>query len=144
VEDIRALVEYMTDEKGAVRQYKELVIISYGRITTKNQQVLSELGSYVQHFMYKELKYNPTQHVFAVPHRRLGKKETLQLLRRLGVPPQQLPTIWDTDPIVKYYGFRPNSIIECSRSSVITFTPTTSLFYRRVVVAPLDQLDAKK
>lgn len=137
VDDIRGLIAYITEDDGSVRSYADIVVISAGRISSKlnqNLEILNRLN--VQHFTYNELMYDPTYHFLAVPHVRLSTKETKAFLSSSNTQVSQLPTILTSDPIVKYYGWKSNSILRIHRKSLVGMTAPDSVFYRRVVQAP--------
>lgn len=145
IDDVRALVDYITDADARVRPYTEIIIVSFGRMNTKTSQMLDFLdGVFLQHFAYAELMYDPTQHFLAVPHTRLDPKAARALLAKHAIQPAQLPTLWTSDPIAKYYAFRPNDIVRIERTSLTSAAPHRSVFYRRVVNAPVSKGNESK
>jgi DNA-directed RNA polymerase subunit H (RpoH/RPB5) len=137
VDDIREMIAYLTEEDGSVRPYREIVVISAGRLSSKMSQqieILEQLN--VQHFTYQELSYDPTHHFLAVPHFRLSSKETKELLAKMRIQPGQLPTILSSDPIVKHYGWPVNAVVRVVRTSIVAMSVVESVFYRRIVPAP--------
>lgn len=137
VDDLREMIAYITEDDGSVRNYREIVVISSGRMSSKMTQQLEILEQLnVQHFTYQELSYDPTYHFLAVPHTRLSSNETKAFLKRTRIQPSQLPTILSSDPVVKYYGWKANSIVRIQRMSVISMAAPESVFYRRIVPAP--------
>lgn len=137
VDDVRDLIAYLTEDDGSLRPYREIVIVSMGRLTSKLMQQIDVLDHLnVQQFTYQELSYDPTHHFLAVKHRRLTAQQTKQWLARSRLQPHQLPTILSTDPIIKYYGWSPNSIVCIQRTSVIDGVAPETVFYRRIVAAP--------
>lgn len=137
VDDLREMIAYITEDDGSVRAYREIVVISSGRMSSKMTQQLDVLEQLnVQHFTYQELSYDPTYHFLAVPHVRLSSKDAKAFLARTRIQPSQLPTILSSDPIVKYHGWSVNSIVRIKRTSVIGMAAPESVFYRRIVLAP--------
>jgi len=137
VDDLREMIAYITEDDGSVRAYREIVVISSGRMSSKMSQQLEILEQLnVQHFTYQELSYDPTYHFLAVPHVRLSTKDAKAFLARTRIQPSQLPTILSSDPIVKYHGWAVNSIVRIQRASVIGMAAPESVFYRRIVPAP--------
>ena len=137
VDDIREMIAYITEDDGSVRPYREIVIISAGRLSSKMSQqidVLEQLN--VQHFTYQELSYDPTHHFLAVPHTRLSTKDAKAFLAKTNIQASQLPTLLSSDPIVKHYGWTVNSIVRIQRTSVVAMAAAESVFYRRIVPAP--------
>jgi DNA-directed RNA polymerase subunit H (RpoH/RPB5) len=137
VDDIREMIAYITEDDGSVRPYREIIVISAGRLSSKITQqidVLEQLN--VHHFTYQEMSYDPTHHFLAVPHQRLRPQEAKDFLNKAHIQASQLPTILASDPIVKYYGWPVNSILRVKRTSVIGVVAPETVFYRRVVPAP--------
>jgi DNA-directed RNA polymerase subunit H (RpoH/RPB5) len=138
VEDIRDLISYITEDDGSLRRYRTVIIISMGKMSTKISQhieILEQLN--YQHFTYQELMYDPTHHFLYVPHVKLKSNEEKAFLATVKVQPAQLPTILSSDAIVKYHGWSVNSIIRIKRSPVVGALSAGSVFYRRVVQAPV-------
>jgi len=137
VDDIREMIAYLTEDDGSVRPYREIVVVSAGRLSSKMSQqieILDQLN--VQHFTYQELSYDPTHHFLAVPHVRLSTKDAKAFLAKSKIQPSQLPTILASDPIVKHYGWAVNSIVRIQRTSIVAMAAQESVFYRRIVSAP--------
>ena len=101
------------------------------------------------HFLMSELMANPTFHKFVPTHRLMSEEEKKAYLVENKMREKDLPreryvepllknsettaNERKSDPIVKYYGFRPGQLIEISRSNIFTpiLVPDT-LFYRLV------------
>ena len=71
------------------------------------------------------------EHELVPEHRRLSFEEAIEVLRRLGVKPHQLPRISINDPVVRLLGARPGDIIEIRRKSE---TAGVTVYYRIVTV----------
>jgi DNA-directed RNA polymerase subunit H (RpoH/RPB5) len=63
------------------------------------------------------LYINPPQHRLVPRHRLLEPAEEKALLERLMCVREKLPVIFVTDPVVRYYDFPLNRIIEIERPS---------------------------
>jgi DNA-directed RNA polymerase subunit H len=74
---------------------------------------------------------NILEHELVPRHEVVPPREALELLRKLGIEPWQLPWISADDPVVKAIGAKPGDIIRIIRKS-----PTAGEFiaYRYVVV----------
>lgn len=55
-------------------------------------------------FRDKELLINPTKHILVPKHRLMNAVEKSELFNSYRVKPNQLPRIFSSDPIAKYYG----------------------------------------
>ncbi|MCC6054317.1 MAG: DNA-directed RNA polymerase subunit H [Thermosphaera sp.] len=78
-----------------------------------------------------EEEINILEHELVPRHEVVPPQEALELLRKLGIEPWQLPWISADDPVVKAIGAKPGDIIRIIRKS-----PTAGEFiaYRYVVV----------
>lgn len=74
---------------------------------------------------------NILEHELVPRHEVVPPQEALELLRKLGIEPWQLPWMSANDPVVKAIGAKPGDIIRIIRKS-----PTAGEFiaYRYVVV----------
>ncbi len=70
------------------------------------------------------------EHELVPEHRILPLEEAIELLRKLGVPPNRLPWISINDPVVQLLGAKPGDIIEIRRKSE---TAGEAVYYRIVV-----------
>jgi len=70
------------------------------------------------------------EHELVPEHRILSLEEAIEVLRRLGVPPNRLPRISINDPVVQLLGAKPGDIIEIKRKSR---TAGEAVYYRIVV-----------
>jgi len=80
----------------------------------------------------KRKKISPKilEHELVPEHRILSLEEAIEVLRKLGVPPNKLPRISINDPIVQLLGAKPGDIIEIRRKSP---TAGEAIYYRIVV-----------
>lgn len=70
------------------------------------------------------------QHELVPKHRILSLEEAAEVLRRLGVRPEQLPQMSINDPIARLLGAKPGDIVEIRRKSP---TAGEAIYYRIVV-----------
>ena len=75
-------------------------------------------------------KINILEHILVPKHEVLDYKEALEVLKKLGVKPEQLPWIRASDPVVRLIGAKPGDIIRIIRKSP---TAGESVAYRYVV-----------
>ncbi len=71
------------------------------------------------------------EHELVPKHEVLSFEEAVEVLRKLGVPPNRLPAISVNDPVVQLLGAKPGDIIKITRKSPTAGTYT----YYRIVVA---------
>lgn len=70
------------------------------------------------------------EHRLVPEHRVLSLEEAMEVLRRLGAKPWELPQISINDPVVRILGAKPGDIIEIKRKDV---SGNVSIAYRIVV-----------
>lgn len=83
-----------------------------------------------QCFTFQELSFPVARHSLVPRHRLLSQDEETSLLQRLHIRKAQLPIINSSDPVCRYYDFRPGSVLEILRRNGYQ-VPT--LYYRLVV-----------
>lgn len=81
--------------------------------------------------MSEEQEINVLEHELVPKHEILSPEEAIEVLKKLGVSPKQLPWITVDDPVVKALGAKPGDIIKITRKSP---TAGVSVAYRYVVV----------
>ena len=73
---------------------------------------------------------NILDHKLVPKHEVLPAKEKKELLERLKITPEQLPKIYDTDPIVKCIEAKKGDVVKITRDSQ---TAGETTYYRVVV-----------
>jgi len=78
----------------------------------------------------KESKFNILEHELVPKHEVLSEEEKQEVLKRLGVKPEELPLLLVTDPVAKAIGAKPGDMVRIIRES-----PTAGkvIAYRLVV-----------
>ncbi|MEM2025297.1 MAG: DNA-directed RNA polymerase subunit H [Desulfurococcaceae archaeon] len=74
---------------------------------------------------------NILEHELVPKHEVVPPEEAIQLLKRLGIEPWQLPWISADDPVIKAIGAKPGDIIRIIRKSA---TAGVFIAYRYIVV----------
>lgn len=70
----------------------------------------------IQIFKYTELLFNPTGHISVPRHEVVPADEVQGLLRRLQVGSvDQLPRVFDTDPVIRYHGWQAGQVVRIHR-----------------------------
>jgi DNA-directed RNA polymerase subunit H (RpoH/RPB5) len=86
----------------------------------------------LQIFKYHELMFNVTQHVLVPLHVRVPAADVPALLQRLGAKIDQIPAIFSNDPVVRYHGWPPSTMVCVERRMLSTH----QMYYRLVVAHP--------
>ena len=71
----------------------------------------------IEIFTIEELQYNVTHHMYVPKHKPLSNAEKDDLFRRYKISSSQLPLIKKEDPVARYYGAEPGTVIEITRRS---------------------------
>ena len=112
------------------------ILILKNSITTNGKKELeyfniSSPSKYIEYFEYQDLLINITKHILVPKHSILTDSEKKDLLTKYSIKRDtQLPKLYVTDPIAKYYGCRKGNIVKVLRDSVAN---TSYLTYRIVV-----------
>jgi len=94
----------------------------------KNIMVFKTFGEGIKNKMVK--KIDVLRHELVPEHIILSDKEAKEVLEKYNVTIDQLPKIFDTDPVVRAIGAKPGQIIKIIRKSP---TAKKSVAYRVVI-----------
>lgn len=120
-------VEYCLEAKMSVKALRKLLattnacarltcVISVVHDSVTHFAVKEQLGEdRLQIFKYGELMFNVTRHVLVPPHTRVPSGEVEHLLKRLSARIDQIPAIFANDPVVRYHGWTPGTMVEVER-----------------------------
>ncbi|TNJ27680.1 RNA polymerase II subunit Rpb5b [Giardia muris] len=78
-------------------------------------------------YHYEWLLVNPTSYYLVPQHRMLSELEKEQVLKRLSAQEHQLPRISPDDPIMRWYGVKPGTLIQIIRKSDVV---GDNIYYR--------------
>jgi DNA-directed RNA polymerase subunit H len=78
----------------------------------------------------KESKFNVLEHELVPKHELLSEEEKQEVLKRLGLKPEELPLLLVTDPVARAIGAKPGDIVRIIRDSP---TAGRAIAYRLVV-----------
>jgi len=81
------------------------------------EQFASE-GNSIEFFQPAELLFNITHHELVPKHVPLSEEAKAEVLRKYNATDSQLPQILRTDPVIRYLGVGPGTLIEITRNSV--------------------------
>jgi len=101
------------------------VIIVNDKITSRIKTILSVLNN-SQIFNENELVINITKHLFVPKHEKMTVEDTTRFYQDYKVTSDKVPSIFTTDPVVRYYNFKVGDLLRIHR-------PRGELYYRVVV-----------
>lgn len=78
----------------------------------------------------KKPSFNVLEHVLVPRHELLSEEEKQEVLKRLGLKPEELPLLLATDPAAQAIGAKPGDIVRITRESP---TAGKAIVYRLVV-----------
>lgn len=98
-----------------------IAIIKDGAISTgiarTIEKIRTETGRKIEFFEQKEVLINITKHDLVPLHQPLSPKEKKELLDRYKINESQLPKILKMDPVVRYFGVDPGTVMKITRRS---------------------------
>ena len=99
----------------------------------------------LEHFMYKELTYNLTEHFLAPKHRLMSLDEITRFLGENDLDTENLPIMSFQDPMARYYGAKPGDLFEIERFDILGASMVSnSVAHRAVREIPLEMPVQKK
>lgn len=123
-EETSLIVFYVDIDKLNIKHTKEFIsiameqdinhiILVYKNITSSAKKLLMDLHNLTtEFFSISELQFNITQHEYVPKHEKLSDEDAQQFINKYGT---QLPIIYSSDPVSKYYHFKNNDIIKIYR-----------------------------
>lgn len=110
IDSIKDFIQILEERKS-----KHGIIIYYSSITSSSKKVLEHLQNFkIELFCFNELTFNLTKHMYYCPHRKLDKTEADIVKENFGT---KLPYLLRSDPVVRYFAFQKNDIIEITRKN---------------------------
>ena len=111
------------------------IIISPGKIRSDTaKRLVSYRPKYIQAFMEDKLMYDITESVIVPAHTALTEAELDEFVRTNdGIDIRNLPILLSSDPVSKYYDFRPGQVVRVERVNMYPTSVGVSLAYRIVM-----------
>ena len=107
IETIRAIEKLLP--------HHETVIVVYAGSITSAAKTVASLYPKLQFFHVRELFRNITQHEFVPKHTLMTEAEAEEFLTRHKFSKDQLPKLPLSDPLAKFYHFKPGSLVRIRR-----------------------------
>lgn len=121
-----------TSEIGEfLSKYKtEHKIVIVKSINNKTRQMIVNIYPNTEVFLEKELMINIIEHVYIPKHEILSDDEGILIIDSYNTRKRDMPKIFNTDPVARYYNMQPGQICRILRASETSgFVP----FYRLVI-----------
>ncbi len=131
VKQIKSYIDFMDEN-----EVNHSIIIMKHSITTFALRTLEDFNAnfpdkFIEYFEYSELLINITKHILVPFHTVLTPDEKSEIIKKYQLKKEaQLPKLYRTDPIARYYGLRKGDVVKVTRPSS---TSTTYITYRIVI-----------
>lgn len=114
VQNIRSYIDRMK-----IEDFKRAILILQKKLASQARDCINEISSIclIEVFLEAELLFNIKEHELVPPHQLLTNMEKKKLLAKYTVSELQLPRIFVTDPVAKYYGLRRGQVVKIIRKS---------------------------
>jgi DNA-directed RNA polymerase I, II, and III subunit RPABC1 len=116
-DDIRALVNEMQQDQVS----RCILILKEGTLTPMTRKSIDKLAAesrlHVEIFTEKEVLINITEHELVPEHIPLSADDKKELLAKYGLEESHLPKILRHDPVVRYLGVQPGTVLKITRKS---------------------------
>jgi len=114
---------------------KQLKMVFISEVPLNKKEEAAERLNFIscQFFSTEQLSYNPTKHMFYVPHVLLTEKERNDILKGSSVAPDKLPIMKYDDPIRRYFDWPIGGIVRIYRNEKFLEIPAKPSTYYRVI-----------
>lgn len=111
-----------------------VIMVSETVLTSEVKAKISTMPSdSIEHFLYDELSYDPTEHMFTPRHVLMTEQEIKDEIVSRGIKKEQLPLILASDTISRYYGAKPGQVFKIYRRNITVNTLIENTISYRVV-----------
>jgi DNA-directed RNA polymerases I, II, and III subunit RPABC1 len=114
--DLKNLVESLI-EKYNNHEIKIIILLKEKGNGSIFKELKKEEYKHVEIFMNKNMIFNITHHQMVPKHSLLSSEEEEEILEKYNTTKNKLPKILRSDPIVQYYGMKPDQICKIIRKS---------------------------
>lgn len=116
--DLKKFLTSIEDEK-----YKHIIFIFKEKINNNNEKNIQDLLDDVSYelFTINRLLFNITKHSYVPKHEIVSAEDTTEIMKKYSIKNKsQFPIILKSDPVSRYYDFKPGQLIKINRSSTAT------------------------
>lgn len=121
-QDIKININYIKDlTRLMLEQNIEHVIVIYNGNITINTQNINDIKLLynIEFFNEKSFMYNVSKHSLVPKHEKLNDKS--DEFKSIVKEKHNLPHIFETDPICKYYNFKQGDLLKITRKNTIAY-----------------------
>ena len=127
--DVKNTVDFLKDEHDLSSNDTLVLVLSNNEDIVGTKKIQKSLHDYyiklggctVQIFRIDELAFNITKHNLVPHHRLMNPLEVDNLINKYSLSSvKQLPIMFVTDPISKYYNFKVGNVCEITRTNVLS------------------------
>lgn len=101
------------------------IIVHYGVPTSSGKNLITNIDKTDQIKLnminLKFFSYCPLDHKYYFPHIKLKKEEIIEFKKYFDLTKIKIPIIFMSDPISKFFDFRPGDIIKIKRDDIISY-----------------------
>lgn len=115
-----------------------MVLVTSTPLSSNSESSIQSIRG-IQHFIDEEFIFNPYEHIYNSKARLLTKKETQEFLTRNKLTTSVMPRVPANEPVAKYLGAKPDSIIEYTRLSFVPETLLDEEIFHRAVRPSFDR-----
>ena len=116
--------DFIYDKKNAPK----LIVVS--GVTNKAYQQLQEDFKYIEVFTEQELMIDLVSHIVVPQHEMLNEEETQLFLKEYLLKKREIPKVFISDPVSKYFNAKVGQVFRIIRPSEVT---GQSIYYRMVI-----------
>ena len=120
------------------KKINHLILVSKTKLTSDSRKWINELPSLrIDIFLFGEMIKNPTNHFLVPKHQKASEQEVNSLNQQLS--DKRIPQISVEDPICKWYGWLPGTIVRIDRLNLsLPMMVNQSVSFRKVRNVPLE------
>ncbi|GBG33595.1 DNA-directed RNA polymerases I, II, and III subunit RPABC1 [Hondaea fermentalgiana] len=115
--DVKSMATYA--DQMQTQEVRRAILVVEKDISPFARKALAEAAPlfYIEVFKESELLVDITEHELVPKHEVLSQDEKRQLLVRYNLKDSQLPRMYTTDPITRYFGLKRGQVVKIIRSS---------------------------
>lgn len=136
VDEIIAMMNTIRNSPG--EKLEMVIVIATAKFSPASKQLLTkDYDVRIQFWNIGEV--HPPNHILQPKHILLPPEKKREILEKMAKGPtkvniSQLPKIFENDPVVKYYGWKPGNLVKINRPNIGLSTFVDESIYYRLIV----------